>query len=181
MSILSVYHVSSPELPNKVLTHFEDIASTLAAVGVTFKQLPVTTAVKAGASHENVADTCRVQIDQLMTELGHTEVEVTSVEGQPGQHADLRAGLLSEHQHSTDEVRYFLAGRGLVSLRIGEFVYAVLCEKNDLIAVPAGTRQWFDLGEHPRLVAIRLFRDATGREAKMTGETLSREFPGLDD
>ena len=27
MSSLSVYHVSSPEIPNKVLTHFEDIAS----------------------------------------------------------------------------------------------------------------------------------------------------------
>ena len=34
MSSLSVYHVSSPEIPNKVLTHFEDIASTLAEQGV---------------------------------------------------------------------------------------------------------------------------------------------------
>lgn len=25
MSSLSVYHVSSPDLPNKVLTHFDDI------------------------------------------------------------------------------------------------------------------------------------------------------------
>lgn len=181
MSILSVYHVSSPELPNKVLTHFEDIASTLAAVGVSFKQLPVTTAVKAGASQEEVADACRVQIDQLMTEHGHTEVELISVDGQPGQHAELRTRLLDEHQHSADEVRYFVAGRGLVSLHIGEFVYAVVCEKSDLIAVPAGTRQWFDLGEHPRLVAIRLFRDAPGREGKATGESLSRAFPGLDD
>ena len=36
MSSLSVYHVSSPDLPNKVLTHFEDIASTLAEQGVRF-------------------------------------------------------------------------------------------------------------------------------------------------
>ena len=26
MSSLSVYHVSSPEIPNKVLTHFEDLS-----------------------------------------------------------------------------------------------------------------------------------------------------------
>ena len=34
MSSLSVYPVSSPELPNKVLAHFDDIASTLAEQGV---------------------------------------------------------------------------------------------------------------------------------------------------
>ena len=36
MSSLSVYHVSSPDLPNKVLTHVDDIASTLAEQGVRF-------------------------------------------------------------------------------------------------------------------------------------------------
>ena len=36
MSSLSVYHVASPEIPNKVLTHLEDIASTLAEQGVRF-------------------------------------------------------------------------------------------------------------------------------------------------
>lgn len=38
MSSLSVYHESSPDLPNKVLTHVDDIASTLAAVGVRFER-----------------------------------------------------------------------------------------------------------------------------------------------
>lgn len=33
MSSLSVYHVSSPDLPNKVLTHFDDITATLAEQG----------------------------------------------------------------------------------------------------------------------------------------------------
>jgi len=36
MSSLSVYHVSSPDLPNKVLTHFDDIAATLAEQGIRF-------------------------------------------------------------------------------------------------------------------------------------------------
>ena len=36
MSSLSVYHVSSPDVPNKVLTHFEDIAATLAEQGIHF-------------------------------------------------------------------------------------------------------------------------------------------------
>ena len=36
MSILSVFHPSSPELPNKLLTHHDDIQATLAEQGVRF-------------------------------------------------------------------------------------------------------------------------------------------------
>lgn len=35
---------------------------------------------------------------------------------------------------------------GLFSLHIGDYVYAVLCERNDLITVPAGMPHWFDGG-----------------------------------
>ena len=38
MSRLSVYHESTPELPNKVLTHLEDIAATLAEQGIRFER-----------------------------------------------------------------------------------------------------------------------------------------------
>ncbi|MFY1667474.1 acireductone dioxygenase [Pseudomonas sp. Pseu.R1] len=176
MSILSVYHVSSPELPNKVLTHQEDIASTLAEQGIAFSRLPSTLALKAGASEEEVLDACRVQIDQLMTEHGLDAVEVISIDG-PVPSGEPRR----EHYHHTDELRFFVAGRGLLSLRVGDFVYAVLCEKNDLIAIPAGTRQWFDLGDHPRLIATRLFRDGAGRQGVPTGDAIADEFPGLDD
>lgn len=178
MSILSVYHVSSPELPNKVLTHAQDIASTLAEQGVAFDQVPVTVALKAGASTQEVLEAHRTQIDQMMTEHGYRAVEVISVDGPVSQ---APAGVGDEHQHGTDEMRLFVAGRGLLSLHLGEFVYAVQCEKNDRIVIPAGTRQWFDLGDHPRLIAIRLFADANGQMAIVTGDALSNEFAGLDD
>jgi len=181
MSILSVYHASSPALPNKVLTHLEDIASTLAEQGIGFSRLPATTPIKAGASHHDVLDAYRVQVDQIMTENGLSAVEVISVDGAHAHDAQWRAGLLVEHRHDTDELRLIIAGRGLLSLHIGEFVYAVLCEKNDLIAVPAGTRQWFDLGEQPRLIALRLFKDTNGQQSSSTGDALASEFPRLDD
>ena len=38
MSSLTVYHQSNPDVPNKVLTHLEDIAATLAEVGVRFER-----------------------------------------------------------------------------------------------------------------------------------------------
>lgn len=180
MSLLFVYHVSSPELPNKVLTHFEDIASTLAEQGITFERYPATIPIEAGAGPEEVIRAYGQQIDKWMTERGHVAAAVLSVGGH-AQQDPLRAEFLDEHQHGADELRFCAAGRGLYSLHIGDFVYAVLCEKNDLISIPAGTRQWFDIGEQPRLVAIRLFAQTDGQTAKATGEGIARQFPGLDD
>lgn len=181
MSILFVYSVSSPEQPNKVLTHFEDIASTLAEQGVIFERLQAATSIKPGASQDEVLSAYREQIDRLMTERGHVTFDVLSVNRDDPQKAESRARFLNEHQHAADEVRFFVAGRGLFALHIGDFVYAVQCEKNDLICVPAGTGRWFDMGEHPHLIAIRLFNRPDGGTAHFTGDDIAGRFPELED
>lgn len=79
MSSLSVYHVSSPEIPNKVLTHFEDIASTLAEKGVRFDRWEAAARIQPGASQEEVIAAYRTQIDKLMTERGYVTVDVISL------------------------------------------------------------------------------------------------------
>ncbi|WP_339485341.1 1,2-dihydroxy-3-keto-5-methylthiopentene dioxygenase [Pseudomonas sp. EL_65y_Pfl2_R95] len=181
MSMLSVYHESTPELPNKVLTHLEDIASTLASVGVRFERWQASAPIAAGASSEDVLAAYRSQIDQLMSERGYVTVDVISLSADHPQKAELRAKFLDEHRHGEDEVRFFVAGRGLFTLHIDDCVYAVLCEKNDLISVPAGTRHWFDMGENPHFVAIRLFNNPEGWVAQFTGDKIAGNFPGLDD
>ena len=60
-------------------------------------------------------------------------------------------------------------------------MYAVLCERNDLISVPAGTAHWFDMGERPNLVAIRMFNNPQGWNASLTGDAIASQFPRLDD
>ncbi|WP_321837949.1 1,2-dihydroxy-3-keto-5-methylthiopentene dioxygenase [Pseudomonas kulmbachensis] len=181
MSSLSVYHVSSPELPNKVLTHLEDIASTLAEQGVRFDRWQAGTPIQPGASQEQVINAYRPQIDRLMSEGGYVAVDVISLNSDHPQKAELRAKFLDEHRHVEDEVRFFVAGRGLFTLHIEDYIYAVLCEKNDLISVPAGTRHWFDMGEHPHFVAIRLFKNPEGWVADFTGEDIANRFPRLED
>jgi 1,2-dihydroxy-3-keto-5-methylthiopentene dioxygenase len=181
MSSLYVYHQSRPEQPEKVLTHVEDIASTLAEHGVGFDRWQAATPITPGASQEEVISAYRMQIDRLMTERGYVTVDVISLNSDHPQKAELRAKFLEEHQHSEDEVRFFVAGCGLFTLHIGDYVYAVLCEKNDLISVPAGTRHWFDMGEHPHFVAIRLFNNPQGWVANFTGEDIAGQFPRLDD
>jgi 1,2-dihydroxy-3-keto-5-methylthiopentene dioxygenase len=56
----------------------------------------------------------------------------------------------------------------------------VLCERNDLISVPAGTRHWFDMGPRPYFAAIRLFTRPDGWVARFTGDTIATRFPAFE-
>jgi 1,2-dihydroxy-3-keto-5-methylthiopentene dioxygenase len=49
------------------------------------------------------------------------------------------------------------------------------------LTVPAGIRHWLDMGEHPHLVAIRLFRNSEGWSAEFTGDDIASRFPRLED
>ncbi|MEX0166701.1 acireductone dioxygenase [Pseudomonas brassicacearum] len=177
MSSLSVYHVSSPDIPNKVLTHFEDIAATLAEQGIHFARWEAAVKIQPGASEEDIIAAYQARIDGLMTERGYVGVDVVSVSSD---HPE-QAGELDEYRHSQDEVRFFVAGRGLFNLHVGDYVYAVLCERSDLITVPAGMPHWFDRGERPHFVTIRLSGDLQGLVAEVTGDDIARRFPRLED
>ncbi|MDO9624580.1 MAG: acireductone dioxygenase [Pseudomonas sp.] len=181
MTSLSVYHQSSADLPNKVLTHLEDIASTLAAVGVHFERWQAVAPLVPGCSDEQVLAAYRPQIETLMSERGYAAVDVLSVSDEHPDKAELRARCLGEQRQAEDQVRFFVVGSGLLSLHIDDYVYAVLCEKGDLVALPAGTRHWFDMGEHPHFVMIRLFSAADAWAGELTGDEIASRFPRLDD
>jgi 1,2-dihydroxy-3-keto-5-methylthiopentene dioxygenase len=69
----------------------------------------------------------------------------------------LRAQLLVEERHASGEVRFFLDGAGLTYLRIDGGFLALLCEAEEWVLLPAGTRHWFDAGDAPQLDLLRLF------------------------
>lgn len=181
MSILSVYQDSAPEQPLKVLTHIEDISATLAEVGVDLERYEASAQIAAGASPEEVIAAYRPQIDRLMNERGCVAVDVVSLNRDHQCTDEMRERFIEEHHHAAAEVRFLVAGRGLFTLHIGDLVYALLCEKHDLLSLPAGTRQWFDIGEQPHVVAIRLFDDPEGKVAQLTGGDIARRFPRLED
>lgn len=181
MSSLYVFHQSNPEQPYKVLTHAEDIASTLADHGVGFEQCRGANPVTPGASRADVVSAWQVRLDELMTQRGYASVDVISLDDAHPQKAELRAGYRAEHHYASDELRVFAAGRGLLTLRVGDYVYALLAERNDLVSIPAGIRQWFDIGENPNLVAIRLFKQGECPMATFTGDEVARQYPELDD
>jgi 1,2-dihydroxy-3-keto-5-methylthiopentene dioxygenase len=92
----------------------------------------------------------------------------------------LRSKFLSEHTHSDFEIRFFVDGQGLFYLHVEQKVYVVLCEKGDLISVPANTTHWFDMGTRPFFKAIRFFTTPDGWEGHFTGSDIASRLPDFD-
>ncbi|MFK0093462.1 oxidase [Pseudomonas sp. NPDC090592] len=177
MSILSVFHPSSPELPNKVLTHHDDIAATLAEQGVRFVHTDTGLSVRPGTAQEQVLETCREYLDQLMTSHGSKAFVLLNREGDDPVQADVR----DEHVHDADEVFAVVSGRAQVGLRLGDWVFSLLCEKGDRLVLPAGTRRWVELGDKPFCLALRLYGSEQGVQARFTGDVTARAFLGIDE
>ena len=69
----------------------------------------------------------------------------------------------------------------MLNLRIGEYVYALVGERGDLVGVPARAAHWLDIGEQPNLLLLQWFANEDGRTVEFTGDDSARLYPGLDD
>lgn len=181
MSRLRVYDQRDPVRPLATESDHAAIARTLGGVGVRFERWEASKPVTPGASQEEVIAAYGEDIERLKHEKGYQAVDVISLTADHPQKDALRQKFLSEHTHSEDEVRFFVAGQGQFTLHIGERIYDILCEQGDLIGVPDGTRHWFDMGPNPNFVAIRLFTNPEGWVAKFTGEDIAERFPRLEN
>ncbi len=139
-----------------------EIGTTLSEIGVRFEQ----------RAADGIADALRAE--------GYTTVDTVAVTPEHMERAAMRAKFLSEHRHAEDEVRYFVQGEGLFTLREDGRVFAVLCTAGDLISVPAGMRHWFDMGPAPRFTAMRFFRTPEGWVGDFTGDPIADRFPRLE-
>lgn len=181
MSALKIFADSNPGAPLASTTDQAEIARRLAEEGVRFEQWQTSQSIKAGDAPEQVLAAYKSDIDRLRKEGGYITVDVISLNSDHPDKVALRQKFLSEHRHSEDEVRFFVDGHGLFTLHINDKVYEVLCEKGDLISVPANTTHWFDMGPNPRFVAIRLFNNQEGWVAKYTGSDIALQFSRLEN
>ena len=181
MSELTVFSDDNGTTPTLQSDEHAAIASTLATVGVTFERWEARQAVSASDSHDAILTAYRQDIDRLIAANGYQTVDVVALTEDHPDKAEMRQKFLAEHTHSEDEVRFFVDGQGLFTLHIDSNVYEVLCEKGDLISVPANTPHWFDMGPNPRFVAIRLFNNPEGWVAKFTGSDIADRFSRLEN
>lgn len=180
MSELTVFADNKPDQPLFSSREGEAIAAELASIGVSFRRWQADRELTADADSDTILAAYQTEIEELVAEKGYQSWDVISMQPDHPDRAVFRDKFLSEHTHGEDEVRFFVEGAGLFCLHVDDKVYQVLCEKNDLISVPANTRHWFDMGSAPRFTAIRLFNNPQGWVAQFTGDSIASGFPKLD-
>ncbi len=179
MSKLTLFKADNTAKPELETTDVAEITKQLALAGVRFEQWQASVPVTGQTSADDILTAYNQDIQRLKEQQGYVTVDVISLHAAHPDKAVLRQKFLSEHIHSEDEVRFFVRGKGLFCLHINNYIYQVLCEKNDLISVPAGTPHWFDMGSEPDFTAIRLFNNPEGWVAHFTGDDIASRFPLL--
>ena len=177
MSVLSVYSVAIPEVPSKMLIHADDIAATLADVGVRYQQRDINGDARPGASEAEVRADYGALLQDVAGEL-NLPVEILSLERDSEQTAELNARFANEQTLAAEQAWLFLGGRALVSLHIGNEVFAFLGERGDLLSVPASMAHWLSLGDEPHCLAVRLAPEGIAPEE--TGEAIAERFFGVE-
>ncbi|MDP4530281.1 acireductone dioxygenase [Alkalimonas delamerensis] len=180
MSSLTIYPAQEPSQALFQSDNLVEIAEKLQQQGIRFEQWQANQPIDASTDADSILEAYSDDIERLKQQGGYVTVDVISLNSDHPDKAALRQKFLAEHTHSEDEVRFFVRGEGLFCLHLGEHIYQVLCQQNDLISVPANTPHWFDMGSEPNFTAIRLFNNPEGWVANFTGSAIASRFPLLD-
>lgn len=179
MSALTIFTDSEATTPVWHSSDAEEIRQKLHAKDVRFERWKADRDLGVDPQPEAVIKAYQHAIDRLVAEKGYQSWDVISMRADNPQKETLREKFLSEHTHGEDEVRFFVEGAGLFCLHLDGHIYQILCEKNDLISVPAGTPHWFDMGSSPHFTAIRIFDNQEGWIANFTGDKIADAYPRL--
>jgi len=179
MTVLCIFSESGPD-PREVVTDPATIADRLQTIGGLFGRWETEAELPAGAEPQAILDAYRGPVASLQQQFGFRSADVIGVHPEHPQKAELRARFLNEHVHADFEVRFFVQGRGLFYLHPDDRVFGLLCERGDLLSVPAGLKHWFDMGAEPHLQCIRLFTTPEGWAADFTGSAIGDHFPKLE-
>ena len=180
MTTLSIYNENNSSKPEHILD-FPEIAARLDSVGVLIERWEANKPLSENAEQDEVLSAYKEAIDKLNTQYRFQSMDVVALRPDNPKREEFRKMFLAEHIHRDFEIRFFVDGRGLFYLHIEDKVYLVLCEKGDLISVPANTTHWFDMGKAPDFKAIRLFTTDEGWVADFTGSDIASRFPDFDD
>ena len=130
------------------------------------------------ATQEDILAAYSKDLDPFMEKGGYQTADVINMRPSMEGYEAIRAKFLSEHIHTEDEIRFFVDGQGIFWFNLEtEPVFNLLCERGDLISVPAGTKHWFDAGEsRPFVKAIRIFIDMSGWVPHYTESKVEQKF-----
>ncbi|MEY4802323.1 MAG: Acireductone dioxygenase [Cyanobacteriota bacterium] len=183
MTLLQVFGTgpAASASPNLSSSDPAAIAATLAPMGIGFERWQVQGGLAPEADPAAILAVYATEIARVQAGGSYPTVDAIRLTPNHPDRQALRQKFLAEHTHSEDEVRFFVEGRGLFCLHIGDLVLQLLCEAGDWISVPAGTKHWFDMGPEPHFCALRFFDNPAGWVAEFTGDQIADHYPRLDD
>jgi 1,2-dihydroxy-3-keto-5-methylthiopentene dioxygenase len=179
MSRLTVYRDDAPQVVELDTAEETQIRDALARIDVGFERWAASQPLASAAHDADVLAAYHPEIQRLERAHAFRSVDVLRCLPDHPQKEQLRQKFLAEHTHDDDEVRFFVEGGAMFYLHADARVHMVLCERNDLISVPAGMRHWFDMGAEPHFTVIRLFTTPEGWVARFTGDTIATRFPAF--
>ncbi len=172
MAILSI--------PSKEITIInpEEIKQFFNERGIYFDQWTCDVIFEDTATQEEILNAYAKDLNPFMIRGGYQTADVISINSLTENYDAIRNKFLAEHIHTEDEIRFFVDGKGLFWFNLEtEPIFNLLCEKGDLISVPAGTKHWFDAGEsNPFVKAIRIFIDMSGWVPHYTDSGVENNF-----
>jgi 1,2-dihydroxy-3-keto-5-methylthiopentene dioxygenase len=182
VSQLQIFPVAdgAPPLPTLASNDPLLIREALAERGIGFERWPARQALADSATPAQILEAYAPEISRVQASGRYPTVDAIRLTPDHPERQALRQKFLAEHTHSEDEVRFFVEGRGLFCLHIGDEVLQVLCEADDFLRVPAGTKHWFDMGSRPQFTAVRFFDNPEGWVAQFTGDPIASHYPLLD-
>jgi 1,2-dihydroxy-3-keto-5-methylthiopentene dioxygenase len=177
MTTLTLYQEQALPQARHETSDFEEIASLLAGIDITFQRWQAAQTLADDADQEAILKAYDAEVKRLMADGGYQATDVVRLKKGTPDTAPMRAKFLDEHTHGEDEVRFFVEGTGAFYLRGADEIYRVTCTADDLISVPANRRHWFDMGPDPHFCAIRLFTNPEGWVANFTGDDIAKRVP----
>lgn len=158
---MAVLHIPDQD---QHLTDQAEIKSFLADKGVWFDQWETPAELADDADQDAVLAAYADVLKPYMQSNGYQTADVISVHPNTPNLDAIKTKFLTEHTHTEDEVRFFVDGEGLFwfNMTPDHPVFCVICQKGDLISVPANTKHWFDFGPKLSVKAIRVFIDQSG-------------------
>jgi 1,2-dihydroxy-3-keto-5-methylthiopentene dioxygenase len=162
----------------RVISSTDEIRMYLNQQGIFFDQWSCSVVFDDRASQEEILEAYERDLKSFMERGGYLTADVISINSLTENYNAIRAKFLAEHTHSEDEIRFFVDGQGYFWFNLeGAPVFNVLCQKGDLISVPAGTKHWFDAGANdPFVKAIRIFIDQSGWIPEYTGSGIDQKY-----
>ncbi len=172
MAILSIPDKNFEERKPEVIRQF------LNEKGIFFDQWEAPIEFSDTATQDEILLAYENDLQPFMVRGGYQTADVITINHLTENYEAIRTKFLAEHIHTEDEIRFFVDGQGVFwfHLENGE-VFNLLCQKGDLISVPAGVKHWFDAGDkNPFVKAIRIFIDMSGWVPHYTASSIENSY-----